>query len=190
MSWQRFLCSSLLTAIVAGFVTPWVTALAAGRASDGYVIEVRKSARQMWLKNGKDVLRQFNIVLGPAPTGGKLLRGDGRTPVGRYYISGKKPNSQFHRFLAISYPSIQDAERALDQKIISEPEWTDIFFANLQEVTPPQNTLMGGWVGIHGYGGREELPVDWTAGCIAVTNRDIDYLYDIVPLGTPVEISD
>ena len=136
------------------------------------------------------VVRKFEIALGKEPTASKLIRGDGRTPEGNYYICEKHPQSRFRRFLGISYPNVDDAERAYAERLISADEWADIFFANVQQTVPPWSTALGGRVGIHGYGGRPELPIDWTEGCIAVSDADIDYLYDRVPIGTRVTITE
>lgn len=153
-------------------------------------LRVWKARREMWLEDGGQTLKKFTIALGKDPGSSKLLRGDGRTPEGTYYICEKRPQSRFRRFLGISYPNLDDAERAYAERLISADEWADIFFANLQQTTPPWSTAMGGRVGIHGYGGRPLLPIDWTEGCIAVSDADIDYLYDRVPLGTRVTISE
>ncbi len=153
-------------------------------------LRVWKQRHEMWLQEGDQVLRKFQVALGRDLNAGKLFRGDGRTPEGTYYICQKRPQSRFRRFLGISYPNVDDAERAFAQRLISADEWASIFFANLDRTTPPWSTLMGGRVGIHGYGGRPYTPADWTLGCIAVSDADIDYLYDRVPLGTPVVISE
>jgi murein L,D-transpeptidase YafK len=153
-------------------------------------IHVRTTRHEMWLQDGTEILRRFTIALGKEPTTGKLVRGDGRTPQGTYYICQKRPNSRFHRFLGISYPNVNDAERAFNEHLISADEWADILFANLRQLTPPWSTALGGYVGIHGCGGRTPIPFDWTKGCIAVSDPDIEYLYDRVPLGTPVVITE
>jgi murein L,D-transpeptidase YafK len=153
-------------------------------------LRVWKARHEMWLEDGGRVLKKFAVALGKEPTASKLLRGDGRTPEGNYYICEKRPQSRFRRFLGISYPNVDDAERAYAERLISADEWADIFFANIQQAVPPWSTALGGRVGIHGYGGRPLLPVDWTEGCIAVSDADIDYLYDRVPLGTRVIISE
>jgi murein L,D-transpeptidase YafK len=153
-------------------------------------LRVWKQRHEMWLEDGGQVMRKFQVALGKDLNAGKLFRGDGRTPEGTYYICEKRPRSRFHRFLGISYPNVDDAERAFAERLISADEWANIFFANLERTTPPWSTLMGGRVGIHGYGGRPPVPVDWTEGCIAVSDVDIDYLYDRVPLGTRVVISE
>ncbi|MFN8643265.1 MAG: L,D-transpeptidase [Candidatus Binatia bacterium] len=56
--------------------------------------------------------------------------------------------------------------------------------------TPPPRTRLGGMVGIHGFGSRDYVPIDWTEGCIAVSNEEIEYLYDLTPVGTPVIINE
>jgi murein L,D-transpeptidase YafK len=161
-----------------------------GDKAEELTIRVWKQRHEMWLEDSDRILKTFQIALGKDPTAGKLSRGDGRTPLGTYYICEKRPRSRFHRFLGISYPNVDDAERAFTKHLITADQWADIFFANLERTTPPWSTLMGGRVGIHGYGGRPRIAADWTQGCIAVSDADIDYLYDHVPLGTRVVISE
>lgn len=153
-------------------------------------IHVWKGRHEMWLQEGEHIVRKFEVALGREPTASKLLQGDGHTPEGTYYVCEKHAHSRFRRFLGISYPNVDDAERAFAEHLISANEWANIFFANRRQTTPPWSTAMGGRVGIHGYGGRKPVPLDWTRGCIAVSDPDIDYLYDRVPLGTPVIIRD
>jgi L,D-transpeptidase-like protein len=153
-------------------------------------IHVFKQRHELVLKQGDQVLRSFPVALGRQPVGMKEFRGDNRTPEGRYYVCDKNANSRFHRFLGISYPNRDDADRAFAQRLITANQWADIFFANLRRSMPPASTLLGGRVGIHGHGGREQLPIDWTEGCIAVGDSEIEYLYDVVPIGTPVIITD
>jgi murein L,D-transpeptidase YafK len=160
------------------------------RQAEAPIIHVWKARHEMWLQEGEHIVRTFEVSLGTNPIAAKLLRGDNRTPEGRYYICEKRPQSRFRHFLGISYPNIDDAERAFTAQLISADEWAAIFFANLRQTTPPWQTAMGGHVGIHGYGGHAPVPADWTEGCIAVSDADIDYLYDRVPLGTRVIISD
>ena len=180
-------CAGLIAAVVVGHIRP-----ASGRESsgDGAVIQVWKSRHELVLEQQGHAPRAFRVALGTNPTGDKLSRGDNRTPNGQYYICEKRPSSRFRRFLGISYPNIEDADRALAQQLINANQWADVFFAHLRNQTPPWSTVMGGWVGIHGYGGRKPVPFDWTKGCIAVSDADIDYLYDRVRLGTPVVIGD
>jgi hypothetical protein len=157
--------------------------------SNGYpVIEIWKTQRKMQLHDAGVLVGEYRIVLGNNPRSGKEVMGDGRTPVGRYYVSDKNPASQYHRFLGISYPNADDAERAYRGGLLSTVQWADIFLANLRGAAPPPYTALGGRVGIHGFGGRPYVAVDWTAGCVAVSDDEIEVIYDRVPVGAPVII--
>ena len=136
------------------------------------------------------LLDEFRVVLGTQPRQGKEWQGDGRTPVGRYYVADKNRESRFHRFLGISYPNVEDAERGYRSGRLDAGAWADIFLANLRGEAPPWHTALGGRVGIHGYGGRPYLPVDWTEGCVAVSDQEIEFIYERAPLGTPVIINE
>jgi murein L,D-transpeptidase YafK len=153
------------------------------------VLEVWKGERRMVLRSGDTELRRFPVVLGRAPRYAKEVRGDLRTPVGRYYVS-EKHVSKYHRFLGINYPNVTDADRGYAQGLIDASQWADIFFANWRGAMPTAGTRLGGKVGIHGFGGRPYVPIDWTEGCIAVSNEDVEYLYAVAPLGTPVIINE
>lgn len=132
---------------------------------------VEKGARQLTLLSHGRVVRRYSISLGRNPEGPKIRQGDGKTPEGTYVIEGRNANSRFHRALRISYPNEDDIRRA---------EQRDV---------PP-----GGDIMIHGL--REDLAfigdvhrmVQWTDGCIAVTNKEIEEIWRLVPDGTVVEI--
>ncbi len=187
--WRSSMVVGALAAVLLGTLANGVWAAGVDAHPDQLVIHVWKARHELWLEEGDRVLRKFPVALGENPAGTKHFRGDRLTPEGRYYVCEKHAHSRFHRFLGISYPNVDDAERAYDRHLISADEWADIFFANLAQTTPPWATPLGGRVGIHGYGSRPFIAVDWTDGCIAVSNDAIDYLYDTVPVGTPVIIS-
>ena len=130
-------------------------------------LEVYKSVRRLDAFSGNRKLRSFNVGLGFAPIGHKLQRGDGKTPLGRYIIDRKNPRSQFYLSLGISYPNTQDIQ-----------------MAKARGVDP------GGDIFIHGQPNNAKTPLhgDWTEGCIAVSNKEMDILYRAVPVGTPVHI--
>lgn len=165
----------------------------ASRADDDVKLRVLKRKHMLQvLIDGKEV-RRFRVSLGFDPRGPKLLRGDGRTPVGDYVIYDKRPSDRFRWFLALNYPAVTDADRAFKAGLISEDTWTEIFFAEREHHAPPWDTPLGAFIGIHGTGGggwvaRKRQISDWTDGCIAVSDRDIDELYDLTPVGTRVEI--
>jgi murein L,D-transpeptidase YafK len=146
-----------------------IAAVFAVLAADLVVIE--KAARRMTLyEDGREVAR-YRIALGPAPIGDKEREGDGRTPEGLYHITFKNPKSQFHLSLKISYPDA--ADRAEARRLGVDP---------------------GGDIFIHGTPGTSGVPSpfaprrDWTLGCIAVTNDEIEEIWRHVAVGTAVEI--
>lgn len=121
--------------------------------------------------HGEWVLKSYPVALGFAPTGPKRRQGDGRTPEGRYVLDWRNPNSQFYRSIHVSYPS--PADRAYSRRLGVDP---------------------GGDIMIHGLpNGREWVGTahrryDWTNGCIAVTNDEMDEIWALVADGTPIEI--
>jgi murein L,D-transpeptidase YafK len=134
-------------------------------------ILVEKGKRRLFLLDGEDVVRVFWISLGDNPVGHKLQEGDERTPEGTYTIDYRNPDSRFHRSLHISYPNAADRERA-------EQEGVD----------------PGGMIMIHGIGDalgwlrRFHRLMDWTDGCIAVTDAEMDTIWELVEIGTQIEI--
>jgi len=132
---------------------------------------VEKALRRLTLfQNGKPI-KTYKVALGKNPVGSKVQRGDGRTPEGSYFIDGKKSNSAFHLALHISYPNSGDKTRA---ESLGVAPGGDILIHGLR------NGL--GWLGpLHRLS-------DWTQGCIAVTNSEIEEIWKMVPNGTVVEI--
>lgn len=135
-------------------------------------ILILKKERQMVLFSDGKPLKTYQIALGYAPEGPKRYEGDGKTPEGVYHISYKNPNSSFHLSLKISYPNAEDKARA---RALGRPPGGDIM--------------------IHGLPNRDRRSVeqhhpnwDWTWGCIAVNNEEIEELWRAVPVGTKIEI--
>ncbi|HXX46127.1 MAG TPA: L,D-transpeptidase family protein [Candidatus Acidoferrales bacterium] len=134
-------------------------------------IVVQKSNREMTLFSDGKPIKTYKISLGRQPQGAKEREGDHKTPEGHYIIDAKIEQSRFHRALHISYPNEADRERA--RKLGVNP---------------------GGAVEIHGLGdgfgwvGALHREVDWTDGCIAVTNGEIDGIWPMVAVGTSVDI--
>lgn len=143
--------------------------LPTGARADKIVVD--KSQRRLVLLQQGKPLKIYRVALGPAPVGHKECQGDGRTPEGLYRIDFRKFNSTFHRALHISYPNAHDIQ-----------------------VAKSRGLNPGGAIMIHGLGNfsgwYDNLHhlVDWTAGCIAVTNSEIEELWRAVPDGCPVEI--
>jgi murein L,D-transpeptidase YafK len=147
-------------------------------------IYVYKNERRLLVVDDKVLVRDYPIALGPQPKGDKCMRGDGRTPEGDFFICVKNPSSKYHKGLGLNYPSPRHADEAYSLGVISKDEYVRIIKANERKTLPPDNTCLGGDIFIHGGG-----PVgDWTLGCVALRNSDVDELYDTIPVGTPVKI--
>ena len=145
---------------------------------------VKKEARVLELYDGSRLVKTYSVVLGFAPEGDKEKEGDGKTPEGEFYVFTKNAKSQFHLSLGISYPAKDDAIRGLQSGVISKTEHDNIAKAIDSRKMPPQKTALGGEIYIHG-GGTSS---DWTWGCVAMNNREIEELFEAVPVGTRVEI--
>ncbi len=147
-------------------------------------IVVNKTKRKLYLFEGDRVIKIYPVSLGFDPFNDKVRQGDGRTPEGRFYVCTKNAQSKYHLSLGISYPSLEDAERGLRQGLITKKEYDKIVWAIRHGKRPPWSTKLGGAICIHGGG----VAWNWTAGCIALKNSDIEELFRVVPTGTPVII--
>jgi len=134
------------------------------------VIVTKSTSRMALIRNGK-VMRQYRIALGGRPKGHKLEEGDQRTPEGRYTLDYKKYDSAYYRAIHISYPNHEDQLRA-----------------NALGINP------GGLIMIHGqspnssHSAKKIQQYNWTDGCIAITNQQMDELWRSIRVGTPIEI--
>ena len=159
-----------------------------------YSLEVEKSKRTLVVRKGDAVARRFQIAVGRGGKGDKRIRGDNKTPLGVYHVTELKTDGMFHLFMRINYPSVKDGYFGLRNRLIDEQQFGRILSAARQGETPPQDTRLGGAVGIHGLGEEtaERLKIhhylDWTQGCIALTNRDVTELARYVQIGTKVTI--
>jgi len=158
-------------------------------------IVINKAQRRLDLYNGDVLLKSYNAALGPNPVGAKQEQGDGRTPEGQFYICTRNSRtSAFHIFLGLSYPALPDAKKAVKKKTISPREFQIIRQRLASRGAPPWETRLGGWVGIHGGTDaafakrtmKTRKSHDWTAGCVGLTNREIDELFSATIIGTPV----
>jgi murein L,D-transpeptidase YafK len=135
-----------------------------GQKIDSLVID--KSERKLYLFSKGEVVQKYRVSLGGSPKGPKTIEGDEKTPEGKYVILDKNPTGEFHKNLGINYPNKYDL-------IVGRT---------------------GGDIKIHGLSpkfakwGKLQTLRDWTKGCIAVTNKQIDEIYDLVDLNTPISI--
>ena len=134
-------------------------------------VVVEKSARRLTLMRNSSVLKTYRVALGRAPVGPKEYEGDQRTPEGIYTIDFHKPDSDYHLALHVSYPEQRDIDRAAAQGLSAG---SDIMIHGL-----PNGR---GWIG------RFHRRSDWTAGCVAVADFEIEEIYRAVPDGTPIEL--
>ena len=143
--------------------------LPAGTTIDRIVVE--KSARRLSVFRNGNQIKTYRIALGRSPLGAKQEEGDMKTPEGIYKIDGRNPQSSFHLALHISYPSDEDDKRAAARGVSAG---FDIMIHGIQNGR--------GWIGaFHRWN-------DWTAGCIAVTDEEIEELWRVTPDGTTIEI--
>ena len=161
-------------------------------ADDDIWLLVDTSAQKIEVKQGEKTLETINdIAIGRGGAGLKTHRGDNVTPSGEYRIGWVGKQSAFHRFYGLTYPSRHDAENALKFGIINQETYNRIMQAHNYRQIPPQNPPLGGQIGIHGLGrGNEKIhkTMNWTQGCIAMTNSQIDHLSRWLETGTVVKI--
>ncbi|MBP2629040.1 MAG: hypothetical protein H6Q68_3751 [Firmicutes bacterium] len=147
-------------------------------------VKIYKSERKIILYGDGKVIGVFKTALGFTAVGDKEREGDGKTPEGKFvicYINNKTPYLYFY---GLNYPNFKDAERGLRQGLISQGEYSQIVTASQSGGIPLWNTPLGGEVGIHGGGNW----MDWTKGCVAVSDADILTLKDYLRIGTSVEV--
>lgn len=169
----------LVSLVLASLLAASLTA-----APEALSILVLKAERRLEVHRGAQVVKTYRIGLGHTPTGTKRRQGDGRTPEGTFYVCVKNPRSRFHLSLGLSYPTPADAARGLREGLVTQAQHNAILAAHRKHVSPPWNTALGGEIFIHGNGSGS----DWTLGCIALEDADMDELYALVANGTPVEI--
>jgi len=148
------------------------------------VIYVYKKKHVLELYLEEKLKASFVIALGTDPIGQKEREGDGKTPEGIYYICTRNEKSKYYLFLGLNYPNVSDARRGRAQKLVSEAQYQTILDAAEHKERPCWDTPLGGAIGIHGGGTAS----DWTAGCIALDNVDMAFLWAYASLGTAVHI--
>lgn len=132
---------------------------------------VKKSERRLEAYSKGELLKTYTVSLGKQPLGDKQYEGDNRTPEGRYTINDKNPHSGYYKNLGVSYPNTADRREA---RQLGKPVGGDIKIHGL----PNQLPYIGKWHRLW----------DWTAGCMALTNDEMEELYQAVPVGTVIEI--
>ena len=163
-------------------------------AAAPYSIEISKSDRILVVKQNKKIVKKYNIAHGRGGKGTKIRSGDNKTPTGTYRAIDFKTNSKFHFFIQLNYPNPLDAWRGYRNEVISAAEFKQIIQAYKRKTLPPQSTGLGGYIGIHGIGlmTAEKSQIheahNWTEGCIALRNEEVNELKKYIALGTKVVI--
>lgn len=157
-------------------------------------IEIDKTQRLMIVREGEEVREVFPIAWGRGGPGDKQRTGDKKTPIGTYRVVGFNDSSRFDYFIRLNYPNVKDAFYGLKSAVITRPEFDRIVEALRRNRLPPQNTALGGAIGIHGIGPEtpEKINIhdnlNWTEGCIALRNEFVHRLRNYVRVGTRVVI--
>lgn len=159
---------------------------------DDIWLNVDTPSKTLQVMVGQTPIESFeHIAIGRRGASHDKQRGDDKTPLGEYRIGWINERSAFHRFFGFTYPNLQIARRAFARGLIGGDTLQEIMNAHLRRSVPPQSTPLGGRIGIHGLG-RADPTVhelfDWTQGCIALTNRQVDRLAQWIRKGTPVII--
>jgi murein L,D-transpeptidase YafK len=158
----------LLVAVLL-LVTPLLATVPESRKVDKVL--VFKHDHELRLLNHGKVIKSYKVALGGDPVGPKMEQGDHKTPEGTYTLDRRNANSKFHRALHISYPNAKDREQA-----------------RKRGVAPGGDIMLHGLPNGYGAIGAAHRLKDWTDGCIAVTNAEIEEIWTLVPDGTPIEI--
>lgn len=174
-------------------VPPPLTATISDPALRNPWLLVDTKADQLMIMQGNQPVEVFHqVALGSSGAGLKHRRGDNKTPVGVFRVGWINDQSRFKRFIGLDYPNIDYAERALREQRINHATYERIRAAWLNGRRPPQDTPLGGQIGIHGIGSGNpkvhQAGIDWTSGCVALDNRQIEALRPWVQVGMRVEI--
>jgi murein L,D-transpeptidase YafK len=143
------------------------------------------------MRGDRSVLNVANIAIGRFGATAEKRRGDNMTPLGQFKVSAIRESAAFHRFIALGYPDVAAAQQAFRNGLIEAAVRDRIVDAHRHGRRPPQDTPLGGHIGIHGLGGADpaihEL-LNWTRGCVALTNQQVDELMPWIRVGMRVEI--
>ena len=172
------LCASVTMPVALAQEAPWI-------------LVDTSAATLSVMRGGHEIERFANISIGRGGVSDRRLRGDQSTPIGLFRVAWIENDTQFGRFYGIDFPSISHARWAHEQGLIDARTYRAIKRARRGRKVPPQNTALGGYLGIHGLGDadrRVHEQFHWTQGCVAVTNEQLDALSAWISQGTKVII--
>ncbi len=182
-------CLALLCLLLA---PPLQAGQSAADSHQGIWILVDTAKARIEVLDGGTVLAAYDdIAIGRNGAGVNKRRNDEKTPLGHFRIAWISAKTRFHRFFGLDYPNLAYAKRALTKGLINRRQFNAIRHNLAAGEPPPQNTRLGGQIGLHGVGAgsvKVHHEFNWTEGCIALTNEQIDDLWRFAAVGTPVEI--
>ncbi|TVO62304.1 L,D-transpeptidase family protein [Spiribacter vilamensis] len=153
-------------------------------------VDTETAVTEVWRGNER-LLELDDIAFGRGGISDLHLRGDQTTPRGEYRITHFNPQSRFHRFIGINYPTLDHLDRARRRGDLSDRRYRMTLEKGLRDGRFPQDGVLGGHIGFHGIGDGDpdiHQAFHWTKGCIAMTNEQIETLQSLVDVGTPVVI--
>lgn len=181
----RFLCAVALLSLLCD------RGYALAQDGDTWIL-IDIGEKTLSVMDGDRVKRRFrDISIGRGGASLTKRRGDGKTPLGEFHIVRMTSDTPFHRFFGVDYPDPARVERAHRSGVLDPARYAAIRRAFKMHRVPPQETVLGGYIGIHGVGkGNPAVHRDfnWTNGCIALTNEQVDALAGEVRMGTKVII--
>jgi murein L,D-transpeptidase YafK len=157
--------------LVAGIIlfTSWPLIFAQNTRVD-YLVVYKRERKLVLLSQGKE-LRSYKVALGGEPVGPKTRQGDHRTPEGLYVLDSRNPNSHYYKAFHISYPNAKD-----------------VAAAKRSSVSPGGEIMLHGLPKDYAWVGKAHVLHHWTDGCVAVTDEEMDEIWNLVRVGTPIEI--
>ena len=188
---NRLRLSSLTAGTCVAFLLLLFPSLVIGDQDTILILIDTKTLTLKVMEGKQEKLTFSNIAIGRYGTDTNKRRGDKKTPLGRFTIGWITEDTSFHRFFGFRYPTREYAKRSFQAGQIDKKTWDRIRQAYESGRLPPQDTVLGGRLGIHGIGDGDikiHEKYNWTNGCVALTNDQIDLLADWVKVGTPVEI--
>ena len=162
------------------------------QAAEEIWLLVDTKKQELEVKLGNTTLVSFsNISIGRNGAGFKHKRGDDITPLGKYKISWINRKSRYHLFYGFNYPSKENIQEALKKNLVDKKTYSRVINAHNHNQVPPQNTPLGGMIGIHGLGRGDKTiheTMNWTHGCIALNNKQINKLDTLIKKDTIVVV--
>jgi murein L,D-transpeptidase YafK len=167
------------------------SAAAAGAAAERWLLVDTATMTLSVMHGEQPQMTLHDIAIGRYGTSQHKRRGDNTTPLGRFRVTRIDRDAGFHRFIGLDYPDPDRAQQGYREGVISQRELQIIVGAHRRGDPPPQNTALGGQIGIHGIGRGDPAlheAMNWTRGCVALTNEQVDTLLSWIRIGMTVVI--